>query len=43
MNANIDANWSRGYSLSDIAGMVASMTEGEPGVESERTSDRALG
>ncbi len=27
----------------DIAGVVASITEDDPGVESERTSDNALG
>ena len=30
-------------SLTDIAGMVAAMTEGDPGVESERTSYNILG
>ena len=32
----------KGYPLPDIAGMVAAMTEGDPGVESERTSHNIL-
>jgi len=42
-NSAVAANRVSRYSIRDIAGTVASMTEGDPGVASEKASDNPLG